>query len=411
MQLAIAALGLVGESGENADFIKKSLRNVKFPLQIDKIKLELGDVLYYVCTIATLLGISLDEIINANVEKLTARNEEGSIIDPTLRVHQYELFSSIDRPANWSERCNQRDLMDEMIATATKMNAICRHEELLQFCTKNNIDTSKITQSDFDRFIKENSEIEKAGCKPYIPVNHGIGPLDESAKETFSQSFKFDSTSNGAGDDGFTVHAVDLEGSKTEIKAESTDEPDNEVRWAFSESNKRDSLTPEQLAWREKMMAGFSVDGFIVQYPETEEKNITGQFDFVNTSAYEMIKEERWRQIHEEHRTAEIDDHHIKCELLLAATTYENCIYTKEIHGEIVAAITWPWHKKWFKPKNHVANLVRAGALVEAEIDRINRIKLKPESFHNYRSELTGHLRRICEKLEKALSSRKSDEE
>lgn len=98
MQLAIAALGLVGESGETADFIKKSLRNANFPLQLDKIKLELGDVLYYVCTIATLLGISLDEIISANVEKLTARNEAGSIIDPTKRIEQFAIYDASPNP-------------------------------------------------------------------------------------------------------------------------------------------------------------------------------------------------------------------------------------------------------------------------------------------------------------------------
>jgi len=316
MQLAIAALGLVGESGETADFIKKSLRNVKFPLQIDKIKLELGDVLYYVCTIATLLGISLDEIIDANAEKLTARNEEGSIIDPTRRVQQYELFASIDRPANWAEKVDHQELMQKIIDhsielhhkakvsefeqicasgdiramveycrksniemsklyevpgfsewikrakdsmnqevkkhlptfdlsdSSIKNNVICRHEEFMQFCAKNNINPKRIKHSDWDIFIKENSEIEKANERT----------------PRFTQPIKFDSTPNGVHNDGFVVYAVDIDGNKNEITAESTDEPDNQVTWAFSESNKRDSLTLEQLAWREKLMAGLAVE-------------------------------------------------------------------------------------------------------------------------------------------------------
>jgi hypothetical protein len=37
--------------------------------------------------------------------------------------------------------------------------------------------------------------------------------------------------------------------------------------------------------------------------------------------------------------------------------------------------ITWPWDEKWYKPKNRRRDLVRAAALIIAEIDRIDRIE------------------------------------
>lgn len=66
------ALGLCGESGEIADIVKK----VEFhnhPLDaetIKKIKLELGDVLWYVAMMAKYLGCNLSEIATSNQDKL-----------------------------------------------------------------------------------------------------------------------------------------------------------------------------------------------------------------------------------------------------------------------------------------------------------------------------------------------------
>ncbi len=41
----------------------------------------------------------------------------------------------------------------------------------------------------------------------------------------------------------------------------------------------------------------------------------------------------------------------------------------------------WPWEEVWFKPSpDQVRNLVKAGALIAAEIDRINRETSKVES-------------------------------
>jgi hypothetical protein len=33
----------------------------------------------------------------------------------------------------------------------------------------------------------------------------------------------------------------------------------------------------------------------------------------------------------------------------------------------------WPWSLSWWKPKGRIRNLERAGALIAAEIDRLDR--------------------------------------
>jgi NTP pyrophosphatase (non-canonical NTP hydrolase) len=72
----ITTLGLTGEAGEVADYLKKVYGHGH---KLDEVKLmkELGDVLWYVADICTKLNISLDDVASLNIEKLKARYGEG----------------------------------------------------------------------------------------------------------------------------------------------------------------------------------------------------------------------------------------------------------------------------------------------------------------------------------------------
>ncbi|MBL7156407.1 MAG: nucleoside triphosphate pyrophosphohydrolase family protein [Candidatus Pacebacteria bacterium] len=75
-------LGLVGEAGEVAEKIKKILRDNKGIIDEqnrEEIKKELGDVLWYLAQIAAELNLSLDEIAQANIEKLESRRERNKL--------------------------------------------------------------------------------------------------------------------------------------------------------------------------------------------------------------------------------------------------------------------------------------------------------------------------------------------
>lgn len=76
------ALGLASEAGEVAGKVKKVLRDRGGDFSEDQIAAigdELGDVLWYVATLAADLGIEMDEIAARNIEKLRSRQERGAI--------------------------------------------------------------------------------------------------------------------------------------------------------------------------------------------------------------------------------------------------------------------------------------------------------------------------------------------
>jgi len=69
-------LGLAGEAGEVTDKYKKIIRDKSSVVgDADRGELvkELGDVLWYLATLARYLGVSLDEVATLNVKKLTDR--------------------------------------------------------------------------------------------------------------------------------------------------------------------------------------------------------------------------------------------------------------------------------------------------------------------------------------------------
>lgn len=93
-------------------------------------------------------------------------------------------------------------------------------------------------------------------------------------------------------------------------------------------------------------------------------------------SAIELIQAERQRQIDEEGWTPEHDDEHNTGELALAASAYA---LTPEIHKTSPGTFwkVWPWPRKWWKPSpdDRQRELVKAGALIVAEIERLQRVE------------------------------------
>lgn len=71
-----SAMGLCGESGEAIDLVKKWLMQGH---ELDKEHLikELGDVAWYLAEAATALGMPLEDILRANLEKLERRYPDG----------------------------------------------------------------------------------------------------------------------------------------------------------------------------------------------------------------------------------------------------------------------------------------------------------------------------------------------
>lgn len=70
------ALGLVGESGEIADLVKKSQYLTPRPLTREDVINEGGDVLWYLVNFVDKFGLSLEDLMVGNIAKLEARHIE-----------------------------------------------------------------------------------------------------------------------------------------------------------------------------------------------------------------------------------------------------------------------------------------------------------------------------------------------
>lgn len=103
------------------------------------------------------------------------------------------------------------------------------------------------------------------------------------------------------------------------------------------------------------------------------------------------IARERERQMAVEGWTREHDDTHSRGEMAAAAASYAinhhahllpefanpnhiNACEGPTLHTTMVHAnAVWPWSNKWWKPKNSRRDLIRAAALLVAELERLDR--------------------------------------
>lgn len=81
------------------------------------------------------------------------------------------------------------------------------------------------------------------------------------------------------------------------------------------------------------------------------------------------VLRERERQQDVEGWTPEHDDTHDRGEMAAAAAAY--ALHSTGRYGS--RALTWPWTSDWWKPSTPRRDLVKAAALIIAEIERLDR--------------------------------------
>ena len=99
-----------------------------------------------------------------------------------------------------------------------------------------------------------------------------------------------------------------------------------------------------------------------------------------------LIEAERDRQQYMEGWSEEHDDKHVNNELALAAACYAV--------PDVFSQGYWPptWDLSWHKSTTRIRDLVKAGALIAAEIDRLQRIEIKKE-----REKLIPHIKKMVD--------------
>lgn len=108
-------------------------------------------------------------------------------------------------------------------------------------------------------------------------------------------------------------------------------------------------------------------------------------------SVIDEIAAERARQINTEGWSTNHDDNHVEGDLANAAACYaaDRRVFKAELlagrgyetywsYGDL-----WPWADKWWKPKDRRHDLIRAGALIVAEIERLDRAALSHNGTRN----------------------------
>jgi len=104
-------------------------------------------------------------------------------------------------------------------------------------------------------------------------------------------------------------------------------------------------------------------------------------------SGAELIAAERQRQIDAEGWTPEHDDSHVHHEIAEAARCYVSLYIAREFGRPrglpMPTAKTWPEGWEWKPSDDPIHNLVRAGALIAAEIDRLQRAALRSNAVQS----------------------------
>ncbi len=82
VMLINVAMGLVGESGEFAELVQQLL--YRQPVDLDKLRSEIGDVRWYTAFGAEALGKKLENVDSENIEKLWRRYPDGFKVEHSI---------------------------------------------------------------------------------------------------------------------------------------------------------------------------------------------------------------------------------------------------------------------------------------------------------------------------------------
>jgi hypothetical protein len=112
-------------------------------------------------------------------------------------------------------------------------------------------------------------------------------------------------------------------------------------------------------------------------------------------SIIEEIAAERRRQVEAEGWSPEHDDRHRHGEIAAAASAYANPVGERQAPVYVAQGVrsasddsfrlagyrkvpaAWPWDGDWWKPGATRRNLIKAAALIVAEIERLDRAEMR----------------------------------
>lgn len=153
------------------------------------------------------------------------------------------------------------------------------------------------------------------------------------------------------------------------------------VRFAYQDGYVPDYLAIGQPGYGDYIIMKIGADGMIAgwQQPDLEPDDweiLLAPVAPAMSDAARDVLAERQRQVSVEGWTPEHDDAHAGGALIMAAVCYADWnLYAPELQngGEDHVPFNWPWAASWWKPTSTRRDLVKAGALILAEIERLDR--------------------------------------
>lgn len=145
----------------------------------------------------------------------------------------------------------------------------------------------------------------------------------------------------------------------------------DEVQWSDAQGIWRGIIEARDTEVRYRVKVGRSCS---MVRPESELRpSVTKSADPMPDAARDVLAE-RERQKNVEGWTPAHDDGHKSGDLAAAALGYTyNAMFGSPEHAKELPPFYWPWDKSWWKPTTVRRDLVKAGALILAEIERIDR--------------------------------------
>ena len=157
-------------------------------------------------------------------------------------------------------------------------------------------------------------------------------------------------------------------------------------RLDLSESKAREAALREELERTKKAYEAYGIDfdrseekSEALQQRLTVAEQRAGELErLIDSGAARDVLSERRRQIMEEHRLPSDDDDYTLGQLAWAASGYAAGSTPSHQAGGTLQPTNWPWAPRWWKPGAPRQMLIKSGALILAEIERIDRAALKP---------------------------------
>lgn len=189
---------------------------------------------------------------------------------------------------------------------------------------------------------------EKAGCEQWQPKKNGPGEYGVMVKGSMVKR------------SGWSTHRP--------VCDEAVDKKTADFIAAANPANVLALV--EALEAKEEMRANWSkMAQELGEKLDAAEKRIVELESCTVTAAASDVLAERQRQISMEGWTPEGDDRYTYAELSIAAQCYA-------AHSGVMGSgvpSQWPWDDEWWKPSGRRRNLIKAGALIIAEIERLDR--------------------------------------